>query len=47
MAMGNGPFGQIEMGGMFTTLKVRPGLRGNADPGWYGGEAPRARRVQP
>lgn len=47
MAMGNGPFGQIEMGGMFTTLKVRPGLRGNADPGWYDGEAPRARRVQP
>jgi len=47
MAMGNGPFGQIEMGGMFTMLKVRPGLNGNADPGWYDSEQlPRARRVQ-
>jgi len=46
MAMGHGPFGQIEMGGMFTMLKVRPGLKGNEDPGWYDSEqVPRARRV--
>lgn len=37
MMMGQGPFGKIEMGGMFTTLKVRDGLqRGDyTDPGWY------------
>ena len=46
MATGQGPFGQIEMGGMFTLLKVRPDLRG-ADPGWYdAGDVPRARRVK-
>ena len=34
---GTGPFGPIEMGGMFTTLKVRRGLGANddKDPGWY------------
>ena len=34
---GFGPFGPMEMGGMFTVVKVRDGLeRGNyADPGWY------------
>lgn len=37
MMTGEGPFGGIEMGGMFTTLKVRAGqARGNyQDPGWY------------
>jgi hypothetical protein len=46
MAMGQGPFGQLEMGGMFTVLKIRPGLRGQQDPGWYGGDKiSRARRV--
>jgi hypothetical protein len=37
MMSGEGPFGGIEMGGMFTTLKVRPGLARNdyKDPGWY------------
>lgn len=30
-----GPFGVIEMGGMFTILKVREGLTNYADPGWY------------
>lgn len=30
-----GPFGVIEMGGMFTILKVREGLTSYADPGWY------------
>jgi FtsP/CotA-like multicopper oxidase with cupredoxin domain len=37
MMSGRGPFGNVEMGGMFTTLKVREGLaRGDyKDPGWY------------
>jgi FtsP/CotA-like multicopper oxidase with cupredoxin domain len=30
-----GPFGVIEMGGMFTILKVRKQLTSYADPGWY------------
>lgn len=48
MAVGQGPFGSIGMGGMFTTLKVRPGLQGDADPGWYDSDqAPRARRLEP
>jgi hypothetical protein len=34
---GAGPFGPLEMGGMFTVVKVRQGMaRGSfADPGWY------------
>ena len=33
---GNGPFGQIFMGGMFTILKIRENLRiSDGDPGWY------------
>jgi hypothetical protein len=47
MMMGRGPFGNLEMGGMFTVVKVRDRLpKGYADPGWY--EHPRgtqARRV--
>ncbi len=35
MMAGQGPFGAIEMGGMFTVLKVRSGLKSYADPGWY------------
>jgi hypothetical protein len=37
MMSGSGPFGAIEMGGMFSVLKVRESLaRGDyADPGWY------------
>ena len=37
MMSGQGPFGSIEMGGMFTMVKVRDGLaRGDyKDPGWY------------
>ena len=37
MMSGRGPFGPIEMGGMFTVFKIREGL-GRADykdPGWY------------
>lgn len=37
MMTGTGPFGAIEMGGMFTVFKVREGLARNdyRDPGWY------------
>jgi FtsP/CotA-like multicopper oxidase with cupredoxin domain len=37
MMMGQGPFGNLEMGGMFTVVKVRDNLkRGDySDPGWY------------
>lgn len=37
MMTGKGPYGNIEMGGMFTTVKVRDNLEpGNfKDPGWY------------
>lgn len=30
-----GPFGVIELGGMFTILKVRENLQNYNDPGWY------------
>jgi hypothetical protein len=35
MMTGTGPFGAIEMGGMFTVLKVREGITSYDDPGWY------------
>ena len=37
MMMGKGPYGNIEMGGMFTTVKVRDDLQPGdfSDPGWY------------
>ncbi|MDH5211538.1 MAG: copper oxidase [Betaproteobacteria bacterium] len=37
MMTGAGPFGPIEMGGMFSVVKVREGLARNdyKDPGWY------------
>jgi manganese oxidase len=37
MMTGQGPFGSIEMGGMFTVVKVRNGLASGdyKDPGWY------------
>ncbi|MCP5328223.1 MAG: copper oxidase [Steroidobacteraceae bacterium] len=37
MMMGKGPYGNVEMGGMFTVIKVRDGLRPGdyGDPGWY------------
>ena len=36
MMTGAGPFGSIEMGGMFTVLKVRESLASyDRDPGWY------------
>ena len=48
MMMGKGPFGDLEMGGMFTLLKVRDGLAPGdfRDPGPYGHpEGSVARRV--
>jgi FtsP/CotA-like multicopper oxidase with cupredoxin domain len=35
MMDGQGPFGPVEMGGMFSILKVRAGITSYADPGWY------------
>jgi len=37
MMTGQGPFGPLEMGGMFTVVKVRDGqAQGDyRDPGWY------------
>ena len=37
MMSGNGPFGPIEMGGMFTTVKIRKEQKAGDynDPGWY------------
>jgi hypothetical protein len=35
MMTGQGPFGAVEMGGMFTVLKVREGITSYEDPGWY------------
>jgi FtsP/CotA-like multicopper oxidase with cupredoxin domain len=48
MMTGTGPFGPIEMGGMFTVFKVRDGLRSYEDPGWYRyPEGSVARKVTP
>jgi hypothetical protein len=37
MTGGAGPYGSIEMGGMFTVVKIRPALAPGdyRDPGWY------------
>jgi len=35
MMGGDGPFGSVGMGGMFTILKVRDQLKDGEDPGWY------------
>jgi len=37
MMTGQGPYGSVEMGGMFSTLKVRKHLKAGdyRDPGWY------------
>jgi hypothetical protein len=39
MVGAKGRHGMIDMGGMFTVIKVRDKLAGDADPGWY--EAPK------
>jgi hypothetical protein len=45
MMTGTGPFGGIEMGGMFTTVKVRKNQKVGdyTDPGWY--DAPAGTRA--
>ncbi len=35
MMTGTGQFGAIEMGGMFTVIKIRPGINTDKDPGDY------------
>ena len=37
MMTGRGPFGSVEMGGMFSVVKVRRGQKAGdyADPGWF------------
>lgn len=35
MMAGEGPYGPMEMGGMFTVVKIRPGITTYEDPGWY------------
>jgi hypothetical protein len=35
MSVTQGQFGMIDMGGMFTILKVRDGITDFSDPGWY------------
>jgi hypothetical protein len=35
MMAGEGPFGPIGMGGMFTIIKIRDGIETFDDPGWY------------
>jgi hypothetical protein len=37
MSGGDGPYGNIDMGGMFTVVKIREGLSPGdyRDPGWY------------
>jgi len=35
MGATDGQFGKIDMGGMFTILKVRDGITSYEDPGWY------------
>jgi hypothetical protein len=35
MMAGDGPFGPIGMGGMFTIIKIRDGIESYDDPGWY------------
>ena len=46
MMSGEGQFGPIEMGGMFTVLKIRDGITSYEDPGHYKNpEGTRARKV--
>jgi hypothetical protein len=35
MLGGKGPHGTIDMGGMFTVVKIRDRLTGEGDPRWY------------
>jgi len=44
MLGGDGPYGTIDMGGMFTIVKIRDDMNYTHDPGWYS-KGPRAKRV--
>ncbi len=44
MLGGAGPYGTIDMGGMFTIVKIRDDIDYGRDPGWYS-SGPRAYRV--
>jgi hypothetical protein len=44
MLGGQGPFGPIDMGGMFTIVKIRDDMDYGRDPGWYT-QGPRAWKV--
>jgi FtsP/CotA-like multicopper oxidase with cupredoxin domain len=35
MMAGEGPYGPMEMGGMFTVVKIRAGITSYEDPGWF------------
>jgi hypothetical protein len=43
MRGGEGPYGTIDMGGMFTVIKIRDAMDYGRDPGWY--EQPRGTRA--
>jgi hypothetical protein len=43
MMAGKAKYGDVEMGGMFTVLKVRDGIATYDDPGWY--DAPEGTRA--
>ena len=49
MMTGSGPFGEIEMGGMFTVMKIRADLKHGdyRDPGWYDAPAGSVAHVWP
>jgi hypothetical protein len=47
MLGGKGPHGPIDMGGMFTLLKVREGITSYEDPGWYADPPGTAARAVP
>ena len=44
MMTGKAKYGDVEMGGMFTVLKVRDEITSYDDPGWY--DAPPATRAR-
>jgi hypothetical protein len=35
MMAGEGPYSPMDRGGMFTVVKIRPGITSYEDPGWY------------
>ena len=43
----SGPFGLIDMTGMFTVVKVREGITNYNDPGWYGHPSPLQKQDSP